>query len=61
MGFPDSTSGKESSCLNRTHKRCRFDPWVRKIPLEEDLATLSIFLTWRIPWTEEHGRLQLTG
>ena len=26
--------------------------------LEEDLATHSSILTWRIPWTEEPGRLQ---
>ena len=26
-------------------------------PQEEDIATLSIILAWRIPWTEEPGRL----
>ena len=26
-------------------------------PLEEDMATYSSILTWRIPWTEEPGRL----
>ena len=30
-------------------------------PLEEGMATLSIILAWRIPWTEEPGRLQYTG
>ena len=29
-----------------------FDPWVRKIPLEKEVATHSI-LAWRIPWTKE--------
>ena len=29
--------------------------------LEEDLATHSSILTWRIPWTEEPGRLQSIG
>ena len=24
--------GKESACQGRRHKRCGFDPWVRKIP-----------------------------
>ena len=24
-------------------------------PLEEDMATHSIILAWRIPWTEERG------
>ena len=27
-------------------------------PLEEDMATHSCIHTWRIPWTEEPGRLQ---
>ena len=27
-------------------------------PLEEEMATLSSFLTWKIPWTEEPGRLR---
>ena len=31
-GFPGDTSGKESTCQCRRHKRCGFDPWVRKIP-----------------------------
>ena len=25
------------------------------------MATHSIFPTWRVPWTEEPGRLQVTG
>ena len=28
--------------------------------MEEGIATHSIFLAWRIPWTEESGRLQPT-
>ena len=39
-------------------KRHRFSPWVRKIPLEEGMATHSSILAWRIPWTEEPGGLQ---
>ena len=27
-------------------------------PLEEGLATHSSILAWRVPWTEEPGRLQ---
>ena len=30
-------------------------------PLEEGLATHSSILAWRIPWTEEPGRLQSLG
>jgi len=27
-------------------------------PLEEDIASHSSFLAWKIPWTEEPGGLQ---
>ena len=27
-------------------------------PLEEEMATHSSILAWRIPWTEEPGKLQ---
>ena len=30
-------------------------------PLEEGTATHSRILAWRIPWTEEPGRLQCMG
>ena len=30
-------------------------------PLEESMATQSSILAWRIPWIEEHGRLQSMG
>ena len=30
-------------------------------PLEEEMATHSSVLAWRIPWTEEPGRLQSNG
>ena len=30
-------------------------------PLEESMATHSSILVWRIPWTEEPGRLQSIG
>ena len=32
-----------------------------KDPLEEGMATHSSILAWRIPWTEEPGRLQWVG
>ena len=34
-------SGKEPICLGR---RCRFDLWVKKMPLEEGVATHSSIL-----------------
>ena len=30
-------------------------------PLEEDIATRTSFLAWRIPWTEEPGGLRSVG
>ena len=30
-------------------------------PLGEEMATHSIVLAWKIPWTEEPGKLQSTG
>ena len=30
-------------------------------PLEKDMATHSSILAWRIPWTEEPGRLLSIG
>ena len=30
-------------------------------PLEEEIATHSSILAWKIPWTEEPGGLQSTG
>ena len=39
--------------------------WVQSMdqedPLEKGMATHSSILTWKIPWTEEPGRLQFTG
>ena len=30
-------------------------------PLEEEMATHSCILAWKIPWTEKSGGLQSTG
>ena len=41
------------------------ETWVRSLggedPLEMGMVTLSSILAWRIPWTEEPGRLQSMG
>ena len=35
--------------------------WVQSLgredPLEKEMATHSSTLAWKVPWTEEHGRL----
>ena len=33
----------------------------REDPLEDKMATCSNILAWKIPWTEEPGRLQSWG
>ena len=33
----------------------------REDPLEEEMATVSSVLAWRIPWTAEPGGLQSRG
>ena len=42
-----------------------WETWVWSLgqedPLEKEMATHSSTLAWRIPWTEEPGRLQSTG
>ena len=39
--------------------------WVRSLgredPLEKEMVTHSSILAWKIPWTEEPGRLQSMG
>ena len=41
------------------------ETWVQSLgwedPLEKGMATHSNVLVWRIPWTEEPGKLQLVG
>ena len=41
------------------------ETWVlflgREDPLEEGMATFSCILAWRMPWTEEPGKLQSMG
>ena len=42
-----------------------WEAWVRSLgqedPLEEEMATYSSILAWKIPWTYEPGRLQFMG
>ena len=41
------------------------ETWVRSLgwedPLEKEMTTHSSTLAWKIPWTEEPGRLQSMG
>ena len=57
IGLPGGLSGKESACQCR---RCRFDPWVGKIPWSRKWQPMPVFLlenpmdrgTW---WATVHG------
>ena len=41
------------------------ETWVQSLggedPLEEEMATHSTILAWKIPWTDKPGGLQSTG
>ena len=54
MGFTGGSNGKELPAMQET----QVQPLGREDPLEKELATQSSILTWRIPWTEEPGKLQ---
>ena len=47
------------------HLPATWETWVRSLdqedPLEKEMAAHSSILAWKIPWTEEPGRLQSTG
>ena len=42
-----------------------WETWVRSLgwedPLEKEMAMNSSIIAWRIPWTEEPGRIQSMG
>ena len=60
-GFLGGASGKEPTCQCGRHKRCGFDPWVRKIPWKRAWQPTPVFLPRESPWTGEPGRLQSIG
>ena len=56
MGFP-GVSIKNLPAMQET----RVQSLGQDDPLEKEKATHSSILAWRIPWTEEPGRLQSIG
>ena len=54
-------SGIESACQRRSHRRHRFDPWIRKIPWRKAWQPTPVFLPGESPWTEGPGGLQSLG
>jgi len=52
------------SCLGKSHGQrspVGYNPWDRKELTEKAMASHSSTLAWKIPWTEEPGRLQSMG
>ena len=56
-GFPGSSGGKASAY--NAGEPVQSLGW--EDPLEKEMATHSSILAWKIPWTEEPGRLQSMG
>ena len=56
-GFPDGSMVKNLSAIQERRVRSLGG----KDPLEKEMATHSSILAWKIPWTEEAGRLQSMG
>jgi len=55
-GFPGGASGKEPTYQCRRHKRCRFNPWIKKIPWSRKWQPTPVFLPG-----ESHGKKSLVG
>ena len=56
MGFPGGSDSKDSSCNIEEVQSLG-----QENPLKEGMATHPNLLVWRIPRTEEPGRLQSMG
>ena len=56
MSFPGGSDGKESACNAVDSQSLDWED-----PLEEEIATHSSILVWKIQWTEDPGGLQSMG
>ena len=52
---------QELACQRRRRKRGRFQSLGRENPLEEEVATCSSILAWKIPGTEKPGGATVHG
>ena len=59
MGFPGGSDGKKSAC--NVGDLGSILEEAMEGALEKEMATHSNILAWKIPWTEESGRLQSIG
>ena len=58
-GFPGGLEGKASACNAGDPGLIQGPGW--EDPLEKEVATHSSILAWKIPWTEEPGKIQSMG
>ena len=56
VGFPGGTNGKEPACQCRRLQRCKFDPWMGKIPWRSKWQSTLVFLPGA-----SHGQRSLGG
>ena len=63
-GVGDFHGGSVVKNLPRIHPSVQ-EVWVQSLPqkdsLQKEIATHPSILAWKIPWTEESGRLQSMG
>ena len=60
QGFPGGSVVKNPPAIQELQEmHVRFLGW--EDPLEEGMTTHSSILAWRIPWTEEPGKIQSIG
>ena len=57
MGFPDGAVVKNLPAMQET----QVQSLGQEEPLEKEMAPHFSILAWRIPWTEEPGRLPYMG
>jgi len=56
LGFLGGAADKKLACQCKRHKRCRFNPWVRKIPWIRVWEPSQVFLSG-----ESHGQRSPMG
>ena len=61
MGLSRWFSGKRIHLPMQEMEEMWVRSWGQEDPLEEEMATHSSIVAWRIPWTEELGGLQSMG
>ena len=63
QGFSDDSEVNNLPAVQETQEtqKAQVSSLGRKDPLEEEMATCSSSLAWRIPWTEERRGLQSMG